>query len=148
VTIGPVAPLHREVQVACDAHTAFELFTAHIGTWWPMATHSVHGERATIAFEDGRLVERVGTESALWGEVLHWDPPRGFRITWHPGHPPTRATEVAVTFEPAGPDGATTLVTLTHTGWERIERGEQVRAQYVHGWPVVLGQFRAATMTP
>jgi hypothetical protein len=145
---GSVAPLRREVRVPCDADTAFELFTAHIAAWWPVASHSVHGAQASVAFEDGLLVERLGSQSSLWGTVLDWDRPRGFRMTWHPGHPPERATEVAVAFEPDGPDGAATIVTLTHTGWEHLERGAQLRERYGHGWPVVLGRFRAATMAP
>ena len=28
---GAVAPIRREVRVQCDADTAFELFTAHLG---------------------------------------------------------------------------------------------------------------------
>jgi uncharacterized protein YciI/uncharacterized protein YndB with AHSA1/START domain len=134
-----IAPLRREVRVRCDQATAFELFTAHIGAWWPLRSHSVHGSQASVAFEDGRLVERVGTTADVWGTVLAWDRPRGFRMTWHPGHPPEPATEVAVSFEP---DGEGTLVTLVHSGWERLPlEGYAPREEYEHGWPVVLGHF-------
>ena len=51
VSPGAVAPVRREIRVACDVDTAFELFTAHIGTWWPLGTHSVFGARASVAFE-------------------------------------------------------------------------------------------------
>jgi uncharacterized protein YciI len=133
-----VPPLRREVLVACAPEDAFELFTAHIGAWWPLKTHSVHGARASVAFEDGVLVERLGTARSVWGEVVYWDRPNGFRMTWYPGHGPERATEVAVSF---APDADATLVTLTHSGWERLADPGGVRAEYEHGWPVVLEQY-------
>ena len=39
----------------------------------------------TVGFEEDRLVERHGERTECWGEVLHWDPPEGFAVTWHPG---------------------------------------------------------------
>jgi activator of Hsp90 ATPase-like protein len=134
------APVVREVIVRTDLETAFRLFTDRIGDWWPMARHSVFGEHATVAFEDGRLVERAGTTSTTWGEVLAWDPPQEFRITWHPGHDADEATEVAVAFTEQ--DGET-LVRLTHTGWERRARAA-VRASYETGWVLVLERYAGA----
>jgi hypothetical protein len=139
-TSHSTAPLVREVIVRTDVETAFRLFTDRISDWWPLATHSVFGEHATVAFEDGRLVERAGTTSTTWGEVLAWDPPRGFRTTWHPGHDADEATEVAVAFTEQ--DGET-LVRLTHTGWERQARGD-VRASYERGWVLVLERYAGA----
>ena len=133
-----IAPLRREVRVRCDVDTAFELFTAHLGAWWPLGTHSVFGAQASVAFEDGVVVERHGVEKAVWGTVLRWDRPNGFAMTWHPGHGPERATEVAVEFEP---DGDGTLLTLTHTGWERLTEPEAARAEYDRGWPLVLAHL-------
>lgn len=133
-----VAPVRREVRVACDAGTAFALFTAHLGAWWPLASHSVFGEQGSVAFEDGVVVERRGSDSAVWGTVQRWDPPTGFAMTWHPGQGPERATEVAVEFSP---DGDHTLVTLTHTGWERLAEPQPVRDEYEKGWPVVLAGY-------
>ena len=37
-----------------------------------MGTHSVFGAGATVAFENGRLVERRGEEESEWGTVLAW----------------------------------------------------------------------------
>jgi uncharacterized protein YciI len=133
-----ITPVRKEVRVVCDPATAFDLFTAHIGAWWPLGTHSVHGARASVAFEEGRLVERIGTEAAVWGTVLEWDRPQGFRMTWHPGHGPDRATEVAVTF---AADGAGTVVTLVHAGWERLADPTAAREEYDRGWPGVLAGF-------
>lgn len=133
-----VAPLRREVRVRCDADTAFELFTAHLGSWWPLGSHSVFGAEGSVAFEDGVVVERKGSDTAVWGTVLRWDRPTGFAMTWHPGQGAERATEVAVAF---APDGDHTLVTLTHTGWERLAEPQRVRDEYEQGWPVVLAGF-------
>ena len=133
-----VAPLRRQVRVRCDTDTAFELFTAHLGAWWPLDTHSVFGARGSVAFEDGVVVERHGAESAVWGTVLRWDRPTGFAMTWHPGHGPERATEVAVHF---APDGDGTIVTLTHSGWERLAEPDAARKEYDRGWPHVLAGF-------
>jgi uncharacterized protein YciI len=137
-TTPAIAPVRREIRVACDPDTAFDLFTAHIGAWWPLGTHSVFGSRATVAFEDGVLVERLGRDRAVWGAVLDWNRPTGFRMTWHPGQGPERATEVEVAF--AG-DGDGTLVTLTHVGWEHLAEPEAARAEYDRGWPGVLAGF-------
>ena len=137
---GPAAPVVREVLVGADLETAFALFTERIGAWWPMATHSVFGEHATVAFEDGRLVERAGRSVSTWGEVLDWDPPRGFRITWHPGLDADEATEVEVRF---AAEDEQVRVSLVHTGWER-RANPDVRASYETGWVVVLGRYAAA----
>lgn len=138
MTEATITPVRREVRVGCDPATAFELFTAHISAWWPLARFSVHGAHASVAFEDGRLVERLGTEAAVWGTVLEWDRPQGFRMTWHPGQGPDQATEVAVSFEA---DGEGTTVTLVHTGWERLAEPEAARDEYNGGWPGVLAGF-------
>ena len=133
-----IAPVRRTVAVAAVPERAFEAFTADIGRWWPMARHSVFGEQASVAFEDGRLVERLGAEVSEWGEVLEWDPPRLLRLTWRPGNPAEEATEVTVRFRP---DGAGTRVELEHSGWERHARGQAAADGYGVGWPIVLGAY-------
>ena len=42
-------PLVKSVVVAAAQERAFELFTAEIGQWWPLLTHSVGGESATYS---------------------------------------------------------------------------------------------------
>ncbi len=136
-TSPDVSPLVREVLVTADPQRAFDAFTEHIGDWWPMATHSVYGTDASVSFEDGRLVERAGEESTVWGEVLEWQPPLRIRLTWHPGTDPDEATDVTVTFTV---EGTQVRVRLTHTGWEhRSDTG--VRDRYASGWSYVLGRF-------
>ena len=123
-----VTPLVREVLVRTDQETAFALFTDRIGSWWPLATHGVFGEHATVAFEDGRLVERASGSATTWGE------------TWHPGRGPEEATEVAVSFTP---ETDLVRVRLVHTGWER-RADAGIRASYETGWVLVLGRYADA----
>src|SRR5579862_6109048 len=110
--LSTIPPIRRQVMVDADPPRAFEVFTARIGRWWPVADLSVYGAGATVAFEDGRLVERSADGSvALWGTVTRWDPPEAVAFSWHPGQPADRASHVQVTF--AAADGRT-LVTLEH----------------------------------
>jgi uncharacterized protein YndB with AHSA1/START domain len=124
--------------VAATPERAFELFTGSVGRWWPMASHSVYGSEATVTFEQGRLVERLGDQSAEWGVVLAWEPPHLLRMTWHPGNPVEESTELTVRFLPH--EGGT-RVELVHTGWERHALGEEAARNYGDGWPIVLGEL-------
>lgn len=53
-----ISPIRREVLVDAGPAIAFEVFTARIGRWWPLAELSVHGADATVAFDDGKIIER------------------------------------------------------------------------------------------
>jgi len=45
----------------------------------------------------------------------------------------------AVTF---GAEGSQTLVRLEHTGWDAFDDPAAARAEYDHGWPLVLGRYQ------
>ena len=138
--MSTVPPIRREILVDADLQTAFEVFTARIGRWWPLAELSVYGAGATVTFDGGQIVERApdgGT--SLWGTVTRWEPPGALAFSWHPGHPPDRASHVEVTFAAAG---GQTLVTLEHTGWEAFDDPAAARAEYDQGWPAVLDRYR------
>jgi uncharacterized protein YciI len=138
--VSTVPPIRREILVDADPAVAFEVFTAGIGQWWPVEEHSVHGKGAAVAFEDGRLVERSADgEAVVWGTVTRWEPPTAVAFTWHPGRPAERASYVGVTF---GAEGRQTLVRLEHTGWDAFDDPAAARAEYDHGWPLVLGRYR------
>ena len=138
--MSTVPPIRREILVDADPQTAFEVFTARIGRWWPLEEHSVYGASATVAFEDGRLVERSADgQAAVWGAVTRWEPPTAVAFSWHPGQPAERASRVEVTF--AAADGRT-LVTLEHAGWEVFADPAAARAEYDQGWPAVLAGYR------
>jgi len=128
--------------VQAGPQEAFEVFTARIGDWWPLATHSVHGAGGSVAFAGGEIVERSAAgEVSVWGTVTRWDPPAAVTFTWHPGRSADRPTEVTVSFAAAGEQ---TLVTLEHTGWEAYDDPAAARAEYGHGWPAVLDRYRDA----
>ena len=133
-------PIRMSATVPLSPADAFDLFTERLHTWWPLATHSVfQPDVETCVFEPragGRIVERSrGGEESIWGEVLAYDRPHRFVVTWHPGGGP--ATEVEVTFTPSD-DG--TYVELEHRGWEVFAEPEEARTDYTHGWPFVFGE--------
>jgi uncharacterized protein YndB with AHSA1/START domain/uncharacterized protein YciI len=132
------APIRREVVVAAPPVTAFALFTAHVGSWWPLADHSVFGAGGTVAFEGNELVERLGNQRCVWAEVTGFDPPNSLQLSWHAGHDASLATELTVQF--ADQNGAT-LVSLEHRGWQRLADPDGARAEYDQGWPIVLEAF-------
>ena len=137
---GHVPPIRREILVNADPATAFAVFTERIGQWWPLEDLSVYGPGGTVGFADGQIVEQSASgDAAVWGTVYLWEPAAALAFSWHPGGPPDQATHVEVTFAQAD---AQTLVTLTHTGWERFSDPAGARAEYELGWPVVLGTYR------
>ncbi|HEX8767229.1 MAG TPA: SRPBCC domain-containing protein [Jatrophihabitans sp.] len=133
------APVRREVVVAAPPATAFALFTAHVGSWWPLTNHSVFGAGGTVAFEGDQLVERSAGRSTVWAEVITIDPPNSLELSWHPGGDASHATELTVRFTDL--DGST-AVSLEHRGWHRLADPQGTRTEYDQGWPIVLGHFQ------
>jgi uncharacterized protein YciI len=133
------APIRREVIVKATLERAFALFTDEIGEWWPLHDLSVFA--GTVAFEGQLLVERTADDETVWAEVSEWNPPHTLTLDWHPGSDPDTATVVRVDFVQHD-DG--TLVTLTHSGWERRADPDTAAAEYGHGWIEVLDLFAAA----
>ena len=142
-------PIVKTVHVALPPAAAFDLFTARIGDWWPVESHSVSaGQGApsqSLAMEPrlgGEVIE-IAADGArhVWGKVLEWDPGVSMRMTWHPGKMADQQTEVRVSFKAAG---AGCRVELTHAGWEALEDGAKTRAGYDTGWVGVLERFTAA----
>ena len=147
-----VEPIRTSVRLGCSVEHAFETFTAGIGTWWPLGTHSVavmmdgSGAPETAVLEPrvgGRLYERTADgREADWGEVLVWEPPRRVVIAWQPNPTADAPTEIDVRFSRAGGE---TLVELEHRGWERLgELAAQARGEYANGWPLVFGRYAEA----
>jgi uncharacterized protein YciI/uncharacterized protein YndB with AHSA1/START domain len=141
-TIPPIRipPIRREILVDADPQTAFEVFTAQIGQWWPVAEHSVYGAGATVALDGGQIIERAPDgATSLWGTITRWEPPETLAFSWHPGYAAERASYVEVTFAAVA---GQTLVTLEHSGWEVFADPAAARAEYDEGWPVVLDGYR------
>ncbi len=141
-------PVRKRITVRCTPDQAFDLFTAGIARWWPLATHSVGLEdAANCAIEPrvgGRLFEtdKAGSERQ-WGEVLVWEPPRRLVFTWHPGRAAETAQTVEVTFTG---EGDVTVLRLEHRDWHRAgDHAEAVRNQYDQGWRAVLDSYIGST---
>ena len=139
--------IRQSVVVRTTPERAFEVFTAEIGTWWPLdEVHSRLDDPATAVIEPhagGRVYERATTgEEAAWGEVLEWQPPHRLVLAWKPNDTPHPPTEVEVRFTA---EGGGTRVDLEHRGWERLgEDAGPARAGYDRGWPPVLASYREA----
>ena len=56
--MSTVPLIHREVLVDADPGTAFEVFTARIAHWWPVAEHSVYGAGAKSPFREDDNTDR------------------------------------------------------------------------------------------
>jgi uncharacterized protein YndB with AHSA1/START domain len=137
--------VRASVTVALPREEAFQLFTERIGSWWPLATHSVfHADAVAVTIEPvvgGRVYEATGDgRTSDWGTITEWQPGERLAMTWHPGDESDLATLVEVTFSEA-PDGGTD-VDLLHTGWavHGAEAAEQA-ADYQDGWVPVLERF-------
>jgi len=76
------------VLVRSDQRHTFDTFVDTIGIWWPVTPFSAGKDQVRdVTFErrqGGRVFEtwQDGTE-ADWGEVLVWEPPARFVITWN-----------------------------------------------------------------
>jgi uncharacterized protein YndB with AHSA1/START domain len=141
-------PIRQSVLVRSNAEHTFTVFIRDIGLWWPTRPFSM-GTRPVrqVVFQQrlgGRVYEVAddGTETT-WGEVLCWEPPHRFRMTWE-AFP--AVTEVEVRFKPLGP--ALTRVEVEHGGWDRLtpdEVAECANAGDVSGgWQIILAAFAAA----
>lgn len=138
-----IAAIRKSVTVRRPLEEAFALFTDGIATWWPLATHSIYGERAKTAVFEGRLGGRVyeiadDGEEGVWGSVSVWEPPHRIVYSWHPGRGEGTAQEVEIEFVS---DGNDTRVEMEHRGWERAP---EKRAGYDTGWDFVLGSYADA----
>jgi uncharacterized protein YndB with AHSA1/START domain len=141
---GSLAPLRKTITVPLDPARAFGFFTTRIGQWWPIATHSVGlGDAVRVSFPvevGGSIIETARDgRTCVWGTLTRWDPPAGVAFTWHPGQSEAEAGDVEVRFASDGEGG--TVVTLTHSGWERRADGAAARTGYHEGWDIVLGAY-------
>ncbi len=128
--------IRKTVLVDFTPEEAFDLFTARIGSWWPVRSHSYGGEAVTqVVLEPrmgGRLYEVTDAGEQDWGSVLVWEPPARLVLDWQIGN--AAGTEVEVRFSPEGPG---TRVELEHRGFG----DEGARGNYESGWDIVLGPF-------
>jgi hypothetical protein len=115
--------VRKSVTVAAPLAVAFDVFTAQIEAWWPMASHHIGKvDCAAVVIEPcagGRWFERGvdGTECD-WGRVLQWDAPNRVLLMWQLNaqfdYDRSIETEVDVRFTAL--DAQTTRVDLEHRG--------------------------------
>jgi uncharacterized protein YndB with AHSA1/START domain len=141
-----IEPLVVAFEVDVPPSQAFETWTARCASWWPRS-HTVSGEPQAVKFEPrpgGRIVEQApdGTEHQ-WGQVLDWDPPSRLRYSWHLFFDPSEATEVEVTFHPAGTG---TAVRLEQRGWDALgAAGPSRRERTEQAWSLITAGYVAAS---
>src|ERR1700691_1890989 len=110
-------PIVRSVEVPLPVDEAFELFTTGLTTWWPLETMSIaedlsegHLKAESVTFEGrvgGHVIEHISDGKSLpWGEVIVWEPPARFVMTWKPNLEERPPTEVEVRFSSTS-DGGT-----------------------------------------
>jgi uncharacterized protein YndB with AHSA1/START domain len=120
------AAVRREITVNAPPERAFSVFAERFDVWWPRGHHIGDAEMQEAIIEPragGRWYERgVDGSECDWGEVLAYDPPHRLLLSWHLNGEwaydpdPAHASEVEVTFTPAG-EG--TRVELVHRHFER-----------------------------
>jgi len=149
--MSSLAPIRREILVDAHPDQAFVVFTAQIGKWWPVASHSVHGEGSTVVFENNQFIEIAADgQRTVWGTVTEWRPGERLAFSWYPSADADHASHVTVTFAASDEQTLQTLVTLVHDGWEVFADPADARAEYDEGWPVVLAELTnyMHTVTP
>jgi uncharacterized protein YndB with AHSA1/START domain len=140
-----IEPLVVAFEVDVPPPKAFETWTTRCATWWPRS-HTISGEPEAVTFEPragGRIFEQAadGTEHQ-WGHILDWEPPSRLRYRWHLFFDPSEATEVEVTFRPAG---VGTAVRLEQRGWEALgEAGPGRRERTDQAWRMITEGYATA----
>jgi uncharacterized protein YndB with AHSA1/START domain len=148
-------PVVQSIEVELPIEEAFDLFTTGMTSWWPLETMSIAADtfegrvRAdSVTFEarlGGRVLENLSDGTSVpWGEVIVWEPPSRFVMTWKPNLEPGPSTEVEVRFSRTSDGG--TSVRLEHLAWERLgDAGAAKKPGYSAGWARLLGIYRATT---
>jgi len=145
--------VRKSVTVHAPQAVAFEVFTARMASWWPMASDHVGlSECADVVVEPrvgGRWFERGvdGVESP-WGEVLAWQPSCRVLLAWRLNaqwrFDPAFLNEIEIRF--GAVDAATTRVELEHRGLEAFgAQAAQMRDVLgsANGWGGMLDQYAA-----
>ena len=105
-------PVRQSTIVRSDPGHTFDTFVRTIGAWWPAVPFSAGQDRVRDVVEQrasGKVYETWADGTELdWGELLAWDPPERFIMTWAETPVPT---EVEFSFAGLGP--ALTRVTVS-----------------------------------
>jgi hypothetical protein len=76
VTSG-LSEIRKTIELDAPLERAFEVWTGHVGHWWPLAEHSIAKADATGCFIEpgigGRLYETTRTgDEHLWATISVW----------------------------------------------------------------------------
>lgn len=142
-----ITPIRCSVETKAPPPRAFELFTAHMTTWWGTRTPASKPAVAVVVEPraGGRWFERAADgEETQWGCVLAWEPPNRLVLGWQLNsrfvYDPTLLTEVEILFSATQSGG--TRVTLEHRDLERFGAAATEMAGRVGtGWPRQCSQF-------
>lgn len=120
------------LRISAPPEVVFDAFVDDIALWWRPNGLFAFTLRSpgVMAFEDGRLVERLPSGKVFEvGVVSVWE--RGARLVFgwrQAAFTPDMNTEVEVRFEPVGEE---TRVTVEHRGWDSVPAPHVAR----HGFP-------------
>ena len=143
-----IDPIIQSIETKASPERAFDLFTGHMGLWWPRGMTVGSNPYTEIIIEPregGRWFERDsdGNETE-WGKVLIWSPPERLVLAWQIDaeykYNPNLITEVELSFCLSENGG--TLVKLEHRDLERFGSDAMRRALQVNdGWSHMLPLF-------
>lgn len=144
--------VRKELFINATPQRCFDVFTKHMGTWWPLATHHIgKADAKDVGIEShvgGRVFE-IGVDGTecVWGHVSAWDPPGRFAFSWELDADfkadATIKSEVDVRFTA---ENGGTRMDLVHGGMRSYgARAEELRAilDGPGGWSGMLESFRA-----
>jgi uncharacterized protein YndB with AHSA1/START domain len=144
----------KTLTVRASQAWAFEVFTEHFGSWWPLETHHIGAQPAQTAVIEprvgGRWFERgVDGSECTWGRVREWEPPHRLLLSWEISADfkcDTKIqTEVEVRFIAEGPDS--TRIEFEHRHLE-FYGDSALRMKGIFdsegGWTGMLQRFAAA----
>ncbi|MCQ1950604.1 MULTISPECIES: hypothetical protein [Arthrobacter] len=126
-------------QIPRDAEEAFNGFTDYLHLWWPEDLTDF-GEGTHAEFEGGVLTETgPDGETAVWATVRTREPDTLLELDWVAGRNPRIPTDIRVDFSPA--DDGSTLVTLRHSGLNRLPDAAQEYERLQREWPQILDRY-------
>jgi uncharacterized protein YndB with AHSA1/START domain len=145
-----IAPVRKSIRVSASQAHAFDVFTAGLGRWWPLARGIGKTPRKAMVMETrlgGHWYELAedGSRTNV-GKIIVWEPPQRFVMTWDINSrwkpDTTVGSEVEVKFIPDGANA--TRVELEHRKFEQMgaEAGESMRKDVDGGWPSLLEMFK------
>lgn len=143
--------VRKVVRVEAPQDVAWRVFTAQMGSWWPLAMYKIGSAKAIDAVIEprvgGRWYERGEDGSTCnWGRVLTWEPHSRLVLTWDVTadwrYDPNLQTEIEVRFIPDG--NSRTRVEFEHRRLERYgDRRDEMRTIFdeTGDWGRLLAAF-------